>query len=440
VIVSVASVAWVAPATARADGREVAARVVEQWKSAGGHVTLLPSRFVFDDETVLVPLPSVAESSSEPGTGRAAAPVLASGGCTHVVVIGARGSSFRARLSETPNDPLTSDAARASSTAGVLELRRCGDARPVRHLIVTSDAGRGAVEVIVARAPSALPTLSSIIPERTGGVLPSTPDVGALPPMPPLEKRADVAEARARRDGGHVEARTPLRAGEDGTGETELALAAGCHRVELFARDPRTDRPGRRFRLDVDAELKDPTNDRVLARDRTEAPDARLEACLGRPTSVNLLFAGAPSGGELTTTVASWPLPERLPSLWGPVARSKMARAMFARHVAAPPDDPVFLGQGSSGTTPFSVPVESGGCYLAVVALTHGHARSLQIRANVGGQESTDERGAAEEAALAAFCVGGHDRARVEIHARGPGVGWGLSVFRMKSGVWEPGR
>lgn len=198
---------------------------------------------------------------------------------------------------------------------------------------------------------------------------------------------------------------------------------------------------GRRFRLDVDAELRDPSSsDRVLARDRTEAPDARLEACVGKTTRVNVVFAGAPPRGEVTTTLASWPLPQRLPSLWGPVTRSKMARVMFTRHVAIPIDDPVFLAQGSSGTTPFPVSVEVGACYLAIVALTHGHARSLQIRTVIGARESTDERGAAEEAALSAFCVNAHERARVEVHARGTGVGWGLALFRVKSGMWEAGR
>jgi hypothetical protein len=409
---------------ARADAREVADRVVDQWRAAGGHVTALPTRFVFDDETVVIPIP-VDDAT----------------GCTHVALIGARGLSFRARLSDATSDPLAPEVGgRATSLAGVVELRRCGAARPIRHVVVTSDAGRGALEVVVARAPSAMPALTSVIPERTGGALPPVPEAGALPALPPPEKRAEIAEARAKREGARIDARTPLRAGEDGGGETELALAAGCHRVEVFAREARNERFGRRFRLDVDAELRDPGNDRVLARDRTEAPDARLEACVGRTTRVNVVFAGAPPNAELTSTLASWPLPERLPSLWGPVTRSKMARVMFTRHVAIPADDPVFLGQGSSGTTPFPVPVETGGCYLAVVALTHGHARSLQIRSVVGARESTDERGAAEEAALSAFCVNAHESAHVEVHARGTGVGWGLALFRMKSGVWEAGR
>ena len=411
---------------ARADSaREVADRVAEQWRAAGAQVTPLPSRFLFDDETTVVPV--AADESS---------------GCTHVALIGARGLSFRARLSDATSDPLRPEAGgRATSLAGVVELRRCGGTRPIRHLVVTSDAGRGALEVVIAHAPSALPLLTTIIPERTGGALPPVPETGALPVLPPIEKRAEVAEARGKREGARIESRTSLRAGDDGAGEGELALGPGCHRVELFARElalrPRADgAPARRFRPDVDAELRDPSHgDRVLARDRTEAPDARLEACVGKTTQLNLVFAGAPPNGELTSTLASWPLPEHLPSLWGAATRGKMARVMFTRHVAKPEADPVFLAEGSSGTTPFPLSVEVGGCYLAVVALTHGHARSLQIRTVVGARESTDERGAAEEAALSAFCVGAQEGARLEIHARGTGVGWGLALFRIKSGV-----
>lgn len=417
-----------APGVAEADGgRDVSERVVEQWRAGGGRVTQLASRFIFDDETSLVPIP--ADDAAPPG------------GCTHIALIGARGLSFRAKLSDATFDPLAPEVgARGTSLAGVIELRRCGAGRPIRHVVVTSDAGRGALEVIVGRSSLALPSLTSVVPERTGGALPPMPEAGALPPLPTVEKRAELAETRAKRDGARIESRTTLHAGDDGAGESELTLAAGCHRVELFAKDPRTDRPGRRFRLDLDAELRDPSTDRVLARDRTEAPDARLEACLGRPTRVVVVWAGAPPHGEITATVASWPLPQFLPTMWGAIARSKMARVMFTRHVAMPSDDPIFLGQGSSGTTPFPIPVEAGGCYVAVVALTHGHARSLQIRAVVGARESTDERGAAEEAALSAFCVNAFEAARVEVHARGPAIGWGLAVYRVKSGLWEAGR
>ncbi len=429
--------------SAKADSaRDVATRVVEQWRDAGGHATLQTTRFVFDDETVVIPVADVSKAASADVSG-----------CTHIALIGARGLSFRARLSDARSEALTAEfGARAASLAGVVELRRCGLDRPIRHVVVTSEAGRGALEVVVARAPSALPSLTSVIPERTGGALPAVADAGPLPILAAPEKRAEIAERRARREGATIDARTLFRARDDGGGEVELPLGEGCHRLELFARDPRADGPGRRLRLDIDAELREPSTERVLARDRTEAPDARLETCLGEATNPRLVFVGAPANAVVTATLASWPLPSRLPWLWGQSVRSKMARALFVRNVVAPVDPPVFLGQGSSGTTPFPVPVETGGCYLAVVALTHGHARSLQLRSTAGASESSDERGAAEEVALSAFCVGAqvtplglpqgaaNQRARLEVHARGTSVGWALAVFRVRSGTWEVGR
>jgi hypothetical protein len=86
------------------------------------------------------------------------------------------------------------------------------------------------------------------------------------------------------------------------------------------------------------------------------------------------------------------------------------------------------------------LPVETGACYVAVVGVARGHARQLQLRALVGGRESTDERGASEEAALVSFCARAHESARLEVLARGTGVSWGLALFRVKSGVWETGR
>lgn len=412
---------------ARASSREVAARVQEQWKVAGARTAPIPTRFVFDDETIVVPIPAEADVDRSE--------------CTQVAVIGARGLSFRARLSDAPMDPLLppEPTARASSTAGVLELRRCDRSRPpVRHVIITAEGGRGALEVVVGRSDRPLPHLATVIPERTGGVIPPPPEAGALPPLVPQDKRAEAAEVRARREGANVHDRARARSGDDGSGEEDLDLEEGCHRIEVFGRELARERPGRRFRLDVDAELRD--GDQLLARDRTEAPDARLETCVGSATRVTLVYGGSPPHSDVLVTRGSWPLPARLPPMWGPVTRSKMARVMFLRHVAVPADDPVYLAQGSSGTTPLPLSVETGGCYVAVVGITRGHARQLQLRALVGARESTDERGAAEEAALSAFCVRAHESARLEVLARGTGVSWGLALFRVKSGLWEAGR
>lgn len=423
----------VALAEARNDSREVALRAVEQWRAAGAIVTPMAPRFVFDDESVVIPMP--------PALGPDGAPAPNAGTCTHVALVGPRGLSFRAKLSDASSDPLAPEpTARATSVAGVLELIRCDASKPVRNVVITSDAGRGTIEMVVAQSPPDLPALTTIIPERTGGALPPAPEAGALPALASPEKRAEAAETRAKREGAGTVTRSTFHAADDGSGENEVALAPGCHRVELFAKDPRTDNPGRRFRLDVDAEIRDADGDKLLARDRTEAPDARLETCVGRPTRATVVFVGAVPKSDVTATVASWSLPNRLPALWGPVARGKMARAMFTRHVAIPADDPVFVAQGTSGTTPLPLPVEVGACYVAVVAISHGHPRTLQLRALVGSHDSTDERGAAEEAALTSFCVGPKENARIEVTARPSGIGWGLAVYRVKSAVWEAGR
>jgi hypothetical protein len=413
---------FLATADARADvPASVTSRVLEQWKERGATVERLPSVFVFDNETIVVPV------SPEK-----------SAGCTYVALIAARGLGFHARLEGALREPIApSTGGRASSVAGALELHRCGAGPDVRQVILTSNAGRGAVEVVVASSAAALPVLATVIPERTGGVLPQVPDVGPLLPVVSTENRADMADNRGLREGAKTHERVVVHANEDGGGDFEIGVEPGCHRIELLA-DEAPVRNGRRLRVDVDAELRDGADgDTVLARDRTESPDARLEACVAARTSLTVVFAGAPPLGRLVATRSSWSLPPHLPLLWGPLARGRIARAMLSRHVAAMTEEPAFVAQGTSGTTPLPLTVEPGACYVAAVALTHGHARALHIRALVGARESLDERGSIEGAALAAFCVRAFEPVRLDVHARGTNVGWGLALYRVRSGVWE---
>ena len=360
-------------------------------------------------------------------------------GCTTVALIGARGISFHAKVSGATDDPLSEEVERVSSVAGVLEIGRCEGA-PIEHLVVTSDAGRGAIETIVARSLKLPPALRTLLPERSGGVLPPSAEPGALPPLAVPAKRADVAEGRARREGAQVIARDNWRAGADGNGEGHLTLAAGCHRVEIFASDPRAEHAGRRFRLDIDAELRDEEDDTMLGRDRTDAPDARIDACVGKETAAALVFSGSPPSQPVLATHASWAIPEHIPWTWGPEARGKMAGAMLARHVASPPEEPIVMVQGASGATSVPIGVEPGACYLAVAAVTHGRARGLGLRAVTGGREASDERGVNDESGAVAFCVRDRARARVEVEARGTALSWGLAVFRIGSGIWEIAR
>jgi hypothetical protein len=391
-------------------------RLAETWRAVGASVVVDKTRFLNDDETIVIALPDLPE-----------------GDCTTVVLLGARGLGFHARAAD---DGIDEPSARVGSEAGALTIERCGEPMPHR-LLVTSDSGRGALETIVARSAKPLESMRSVLPERTGASMVNAPEPGVLPPLPLPEKRADVAEARARRDGANVFGRDTWRAGSDGAGAADDTLEAGCHTLQLFAVDPRTANRSPHGKLDLDAEMRDASGDRILARDRTDAPDARLDVCVGEPTKVEVAFAGSPPAAPVLVSHYAWPLPERLPTLWGSEARARMAHILLSRHVRVLLHEPVLLAQGGSGTTPVPLPVEPGACYLALVSIVQGATRAVGLRIHVGVRDVFDDRGIDENGAVVAFCAGERASARAEVEARGtPLLGWGLALYRV-GGTWE---
>ena len=392
-------------------------RLAEAWRGLGAAVVVDRPRFLNDDETLAVALPELPD-----------------GECTTVVLLGARGLGFHVRLGEGRDDDPN---ARVPSEAGALSIERCGATLP-RRLLVTSDSGRGALETIVARSARPLEPLRSILPERTGGSSPTAPEPGLLPAMPLPERRADLAEMRARRDGATIATRATWASGADGNGAAEEVLDPGCHSFQLFAVDPRTANPSHRNRLDLDAEMRDASGDRILARDRSDAPDARLELCVGETTRVEVGFAGSPPDAPVLVTHGVWPIPDRLPTVWGSDARGRMAHVLLTRHVRSLPGEPVLLAQGGSGTTPVPLSLEAGACYLALVSVVQGASRAVNLRVRISMHDAFDDRGVDENGAVVAFCAGARTSAFAEIEARGtPLLGWGLALYRVASAVWE---
>jgi hypothetical protein len=392
-------------------------RIADAWRGVGAAVVVDKTRFLNEDETIAVVLPEAPD-----------------GECTTVVLLGARGLGFHARTAEAREDDASQ---RIPSEAGALSLELCGAPFP-RRLLVTSDSGRGAIETVVGRSAKPLPPLRTVLLERTGGSLSPATEPGLLPPLPAPEKRAQVAEGRAKRDGAAIATRMTWQAGVDGAGAGEETLQPGCHTLALFALDPGASRPSRRGKLDLDAEMRDAAGDRLLARDRTDAPDAHLAVCVGETTRVGVVFVGSPPSAPVLVAHFAWPLPDHLPAAWGTETRARMAHVLLARHVMSPPRDPVVVAQGGSGTTSVPVPIEPGACYLAVVSLVQGVARTVGLRVRVGARQSADERGVDDSGAAAAFCAGERARALAEVEARGsPLLGWGLALYRLQAGVWE---
>jgi hypothetical protein len=411
--------------SARAELRESVARLADAWRGVGASVVIDKTRFLDDGSDDQRPIVVVL-------------PELPEGACTTVVLLGARGLGFHVRVAGMGGDE--PEGKRVPSVAGAVAIERCGEALP-RRLVVASDSGRGAFETIAARSSAPLPALRTVLPERSGGSLLPMSEPGPLPALPPPDKRAEVMEARARRDGAAIRLRATWEAGVDGAGAGQEVLEAGCHALQLFALDPRALHPGRRGKLDLDAEMRDAADDRLLARDRTDAPDAQLSACVGESTQVNVVFAGSPTGAPVLVSHASWPLPAHLPTLWGSEARARMAHVLLTRHLPSLPREPAQLAQGGYGVTPVPLSVEPGACYLAVVALAKEASRALGLHVHVGTTDVADDRGVDDDGAAVAFCAGERTRALAEVEARGtPLLGWGLALYRLQSGIWEGSR
>lgn len=399
---------------AHAEIVELASRVAQDYTIEGAIVTRMPTRFLYEEEVTVIPL-------APPDSAK----------CVTVALIAARGLSFHAGFDDAGAD----DPDQTQSVAGTLEMTTCGTL-PTR-LRLESDAGRGAVELVVAYSKAPLAPLRQRLPERLGGMLPPMLDPGAPPPLPSTQVRAEAAEARVRAAGAVVDPRATLRAAPDSSGAVRVELAPGCHEVHLFAEEGRGGSRGR-TRVDLDAELHDDRRDETIARDSGDAPDASLEACVGAPTIATLHFDGAIPGTDVLVVHALHRIPEAVPTLWGPEGRARMAGALRSRAVRLPPSTRAAkLTSGTTGTTLVPLVVEPGGCYVAVVAGREGAVRTLSVRAAVGERESLDDHGAIAGGTAVAFCAGSADRARLTIDFRGNVAGWGLALYRVASGVWE---
>jgi hypothetical protein len=411
---------------ARADLHDEASRLADAWRAVGASVVVDAPRFLPEgepdrDRHVVVVVPDLPD-----------------GECTTVVLLGARGLGFHIKVAEMGADE--PQVKRLTSVAGAVSVERCGEAGP-RRILVSSDSGRGAFETIAARSAKSLPALRTVLPERTGGSLPAATEPGTPPVLPAPERRADVAEARARRDGAAIATRSSWETGTDRTGTGEDTLSPGCHVLQLFANDPRSTRPASRSRLDLDAEMRDADDQRLIARDRSDAPDASLSKCVGQTTHVQVSFAGATAGSTVLVTHFTWPLPDHLPSLWGTDAQARMGHVLLVRHLPALRQDAVALAQGGYGLTPVPLSLEPGGCYVAVATLVKEQARSVGLRIRVGATDAGDDRGIDDDGAAVAFCAGNATSASALVEARGtPMLGWGLALFRLESGAWGTSR
>lgn len=320
---------------------------------------------------------------------------------------------------------------RSDSESGLVQRVACGAERDaMARGLVRMRSARGAIELVLAASDEPAAELDPLIVAR--GPEPVAPRGDPGPPLlaSSVVERRRAAELRARADGATNVLPVEMQSGERGTGQLTLRLPAGCHRFDVFAEQPAAHRG--RVGLDVDAELADPQG-QIVARDRGEAPDARLEACVGQVEERTLSVVGAPPSTRIVVLDSIWPLGAWIPAAWGPRARAGFAHAAKRRRLPAPLGAPIHESLGAQGNALLSLPVTPGRCYFAAVSMIRGKSRGIRLSATASAKLSVEELSGSPDALGVSFCADGLADARISVDVPGASLWWVL-------GVWELGR
>jgi hypothetical protein len=408
--------AWAKSSLASADLAADASELARYWETGGQHVIRLPPMFLEHGLPRAVRLPEVAFGGPDSS-------------CTSVGFVAPRSTDFVARV-----DPLLTPKHHATggrterSTAGTAMIAECGPARAsLARLSIELRAARVAVETVIAVGPVKPAAIAEALPERASGPVAPFADPGPRVATEPLPARLRHAEQRARTLGAtNVKVQT-FTADVDGSGRELVRVDEGCHRIELFADNPP------KHPMDLDAEMRESATERLLARDRSDAPDVRLELCAGATMGADLAYAGAPGAVHVMMLDAVFLLPRGAPTMWGARARAGIAGAMV-RHQLAPIDgDPVEQRLGVAGVTSVPFAIEPGACYLAALGIMRGEPRLISLSARVDTRVAFDSSAGIAEGAGVGFCSTGSDATRLDVEVRGSAASWVLALYQLGS-------
>jgi hypothetical protein len=357
-------------------------------------------------------------------------------GCTTIAFLTGRSTDFVVRI-----DPLASPKHHGAgghlerSIAGAVLLSQCGAARDAfLRLAIELRVARSAVETVVAVGDGPAMPIAEALPQRASGPIAPLADPGPRSPLEPLAARARHAEQRVKNTGPSSTHTQVFSAEPDGTGREVVRLEEGCHRIELFAellgKSP----------IDLDAELREGASERLMARDRSDASDVRLDFCAGSTTAADLLFAGAPGPVPVLLMDSLYALPKGVPTMWGARARGGLAGALWRRKMPPVDVDPIEQRLGVAGLTSMAISIEPGNCYTMAIAAIRGDPRSLTLSARVDTRVTFDSSAGVLDGSALAFCSSGSEKAYVEVEVRGSAVAWVFVVWQLGSRPFDEGR
>lgn len=399
-------------ALARAELADDVDELKAAW-SHDGHVTVLSPRFPVPGEMTLLALPPDAVAPGD--------------GCTTVAVLGATSTTFALRLGGD-DAALPQTESFLPSVAGAVHLVKCGADRAHLDLVgFQMRSPHGVLETLVVTSKRPPIELRAVLPHRDPGAVQSPPGAGPPPAPAPLETRIAAVERSFSAENAVETSRRLAPTDATGAGQILLDLAPGCHRISVLAVAPE----GADVPVDVDAELAW-ANGTVDASDRTDSPDAALLTCTGERRLGVLAYGGSAPKIPVLVVHGRSDLPKGLPPGVGPGALARMARALAERHVSLPNAQPAYASLGVTGLTELPIEVEPGECYVAMTVPIQGDAKLLTL-----GWEAAMQRTRVHSddgnAAMASFCAGASERAKLEVEVHGREVVWLTALWPVAS-------
>lgn len=403
-----------APRAAGATIDEDVDRVVRAVTPHAGSVTRLPARFLEEGDAARFVLPPRA-------------PLFA--GCRIVVFVASPNVRFSATVETNGGTPPAASPAPQpppASDAGMMTLRLCtAEETLAEGVVARMTSARGAVAAILIDG-----TVSDVDPVS---ILTDRAREPRLPPRSPgpalavrsLAERTAAFGERARRRGYEPMFELDVAKTAEREGVVALELSAGCHVVGTMVEPDGG-------RVDADLVLERADDGRVLAVDKTEAPDGEVKLCLAEPTPVQARVRASHPFEAARTTVASQPLPASLDPGWGSLATSTYANLFVRRQGPTPRQRASVETLGVQGTTQMTFTPVVGRCYLAGLALARGPSRGMRLRARMDAQTLSEETPRPEDGLALVLCSENGAPIRLTVDVPSPQAWWLLSIWSLE--------
>jgi hypothetical protein len=319
-----------------------------------------------------------------------------------------------------------------TSEVGWVQIHRCGARRAeLRRALIEMRSPRGILELLVAEAAAPLPPLSSVLAHRDPGPKSPGGEAGPAPVPPPLEVRAAAWEAQAKRDGAVQIERHLVKGGGPEIPTTRLSLGEGCHRISALGLQPRGPAPPR----DLDLFLRGEALFELRRADQSENADAEVTLCLASPVPVRVGVLGLSTDDPAVLQHARFPLPDGLPTYWGPLVRARLAEAFFRRHSPGAARGPIYESLGVAGRTTLPLNLELRTCYAAGLSVFSGTPKALLLEAMPSDRDGAADSTSDAEAVVVAFCTGEDELTKLRVEAVGLSVAWLVAVWRIEREV-----